>query len=98
MGFSGKNSGVGCHFLLQGILLIQGSDPGIEPAFPAWQEDSLPLSHIVFLMQAEFAQICWIALWSFLRVGLPLDAWVCFCFCRSRYAVLAGPFSLLSPG
>ena len=24
--FSGKNTGVGCHFLLQGILLIQGSN------------------------------------------------------------------------
>ena len=21
-------------------------DPGIEPAFPAWQSDSLPLSHL----------------------------------------------------
>ena len=26
--FPGKNSGMGCHFLLQGIFL----DPGIEPA------------------------------------------------------------------
>ena len=24
MGFPGKNSGVGCHFLLQGIFLTQG--------------------------------------------------------------------------
>ena len=30
MGFSGKNTGVGCHFLLQGNLL----DPGIKPASP----------------------------------------------------------------
>ena len=29
--FLGKNTGVGCHFLLQGDLL----DPGIEPASPA---------------------------------------------------------------
>ena len=28
--FSGKNTGVGCHFLLQGIFL----DPGIEPVSP----------------------------------------------------------------
>ena len=27
MGFSGKNTGAGCHFLLQGIFLTQGSNP-----------------------------------------------------------------------
>ena len=27
MGFPGKNTGVGCHFLLQGIFLTQGSNP-----------------------------------------------------------------------
>ena len=25
----GKNTGVGCHFLLQGIYLTQGSNPGL---------------------------------------------------------------------
>ena len=25
----GKNTGVGCHFLLQGIFLTQGSNPGL---------------------------------------------------------------------
>ena len=25
--FLGKNTGVGCHFLLQGVFLIQGSNP-----------------------------------------------------------------------
>ena len=29
--FPGKNTGVGCHFLLQGIF----PDPGIEPGSPA---------------------------------------------------------------
>ena len=29
--FPGKNTGVGCYFLLQGIFLSQGSNPGIEP-------------------------------------------------------------------
>ena len=29
--FPGKNTGVGCYFLLQGIFLTQGSNPGIEP-------------------------------------------------------------------
>ena len=27
MGFSSKNTGVGCYFLLQGIFLTQGSNP-----------------------------------------------------------------------
>ena len=27
--FSGKNTGVGCHFLLQGIFLTQGLNPGL---------------------------------------------------------------------
>ena len=29
MNFPGKNTGVGCHFLLQGIFPIQGSNPGL---------------------------------------------------------------------
>ena len=37
----GKNTGVGCHFLLQGILPTQGSDPGIEPRSPTLQADAL---------------------------------------------------------
>ena len=40
--FAGKNTGVGCHFLLQGIFPIQGSNPH----FLHWQVDSLPLSHL----------------------------------------------------
>ena len=39
--FPGKNTRVGCHFLLQGNL----PDPGIEPVSPASRVDSLPLSH-----------------------------------------------------
>ena len=34
----GKNTGVGCHFLLQGIFPTQGWNPRL----PAWQVDSLP--------------------------------------------------------
>jgi len=42
----GKNTGVGCHFLLRGGDL---PDPGIEPApleSPTLQADSLPLNHL----------------------------------------------------
>ena len=42
MRFPGKNTGVGCHFLLQGIFPTQGSNPGLL----LWQADSLLLSHL----------------------------------------------------
>ena len=35
------NTGVGCHFLLQGIFPCQGSNPSLL----RWQAGSLPLSH-----------------------------------------------------
>ena len=38
----GKNTGVGCHFLLQGIFLIQGSNPSLLYLLH-WQVGSLPL-------------------------------------------------------
>ena len=43
--FPGKNSGLGCHFLLQGIFLTQGLNPGLLHLLH-WQADSLPLSHL----------------------------------------------------
>ena len=39
--FPGKNSGVGCHFLLQGNFYIQG----LNLCLLQWQVDSLPLGH-----------------------------------------------------
>ena len=50
--FTGKNTGVGCHFLLQGNL----SKPGIELCL-LWllhrQADSLPLSHLGSIFMNE---------------------------------------------
>ena len=40
MDFPGKNSGVGCHFLLQGIFLIQGSNVRLLHLLH-WEADSL---------------------------------------------------------
>ena len=37
----GKNTGVGCHFLLQGIFLTQGSNPGLLHC----RQTLYPLSH-----------------------------------------------------
>ena len=41
----GKNTGVGCHFLLQGILPVQVLNPCLL-CLLLWQADSLPLSHL----------------------------------------------------
>ena len=40
--FLGKKTGMGCHFLLLGIFLTQGSNLPL----PHWQADSLLLSHL----------------------------------------------------
>ena len=40
--FPGRSTGVGCHFLLQGIFPTRGSNPGLLHLLH-WQADSLPL-------------------------------------------------------
>ena len=39
--FLGKSTGVGCHFLLQGIFLTEGSNPGL----PHYRQTLYHLSH-----------------------------------------------------
>ena len=43
--FPGKITGVGCHFILQGIFLAQGWNLHL-PGLLHWQADSLPLSQV----------------------------------------------------
>ena len=43
--FPGKNIGVGCNFLFQGIFLIQGLNPHLL-CLLNWQVYSLPLYHL----------------------------------------------------
>ena len=43
--FPGKRTGVGCHFLLQGIFLTQGLNPSVL-CLLHWLADSLPLNHL----------------------------------------------------
>ena len=47
VGFPGKNTGVGCRALLQGIFPTQGSNPSLL-CLLHWQVDSLLLSHLGF--------------------------------------------------
>ena len=53
--FPGKNIGVGCHFLLEGIFLMQGSNQ--RPVH--WQADSLLLSHQGNSRQRHWHDIFW---------------------------------------
>ena len=61
--FPDKNTGVSCHFLLQGIFL----DHGWNPCLLHWQTDSLPLNHqgstILKLLNVLF-------LWDLLPINL----------------------------
>ena len=43
--FSVRNTGMGCHFFLQGIFLTQGSSPHLLNLLH-WQVYSLPLHHL----------------------------------------------------
>ena len=43
--FPAKNTGVGCHFLLQEVFLTQGSNPCLLWLL-YWQADSWPLHHL----------------------------------------------------
>ena len=45
MEFSSKSTGVGCHFLLQGIFPTQGLNPRLQ-CLLHWQVDPLLLSHL----------------------------------------------------
>ena len=53
--FPGKNTGVGCHFLLQGIFPAQGLNP--RPL--VWQVDSLQLSHQGSPLNSTVLGITW---------------------------------------
>ena len=43
--YPSNNTGVGCHFLLQGIFLTHGLNP-CPLQLQRWRVDSLPLSHL----------------------------------------------------
>ena len=61
--FPGKSTGASCHFLLQGIF----QNPVIKSTSPAWQTDSLPLSHQGSPKQVVGnLQIILISLWTML--------------------------------
>ena len=79
--FLGKNAGVGCHFLLQGIFLTQGSNPLLLHLLH-WQADSSLKHHLgIPWVSASRHQtpgpsalrsMVWHAEWPF-RLSLPIS-------------------------
>ena len=61
LGFPGKNTGGGCHFLLQWGL----PDPGIKPMSPALQVNALPWSCCMLILSPNT-----FALWFVLKIVL----------------------------
>ena len=59
--FSGKNTGVGCHFLIQGIFLTRGLKPHLLSLLH-WKVDSLLLSHLgsPCLHEASLNFVSWV--------------------------------------
>ena len=85
--FPSKNTGVGCHLLLQGIFPIQGSNPGLLH----WQVDSLSLSHRKVnladsnsqqYINSKYNVCCGFVIYSFYYVELCS---FCSCFLESFY-------------
>ena len=58
--FPGKNTGVGCHFLLKGSFLTQGSNMHLW-CLLHWQANSLPLCHLespIFSTSGDNTLLC----------------------------------------
>ena len=79
--FPGKNTGAGCHFLLQGIVLTQGLNLRLLQLLH-WQVDSLPLAPPGKPMRT---------VWSFikiLKIELPYDPAIPFLGIYPEEAIL----------
>ena len=87
--FPGENTGVGCHFLPQGILLTQGSNPHLLH----WQKNSLPRSPeysstvSLFLACSLDASLCMPAIVLFEVLYCKIKMFF-FNFCVSIFNVL----------
>ena len=76
--FPHKNTGVGCHFLLQAIFQTQGSPASLVA--PALQADSLPLRHwLPFKCTTSSKFLCC----DLLRVGSGLPEGFSQCSCST---------------
>ena len=78
MGFPRQEYWKGCHFLLQGIFLTQGSNP-CPLHLLHWKADSLPLSHQGSLVKNSKDTIIvyplgpkWSCMWISWETGVPM--------------------------
>ena len=76
--FPGRNTGMSCHFLLQGTFLTQGLNTYLLPLLH-WQADSLPLHHLGspgFLNTWYYFMSLRVGLiWGFLCPLAPISKW-----------------------
>ena len=84
--FPGKNTGVGCHFLLQGIFPTQG----LNPCLLHWQLDSLPLCRQLVGWQVGVGEKCVLShsscVWVFATPwAIALQAPLSMGFSRQEY-------------
>ena len=79
MGFSGKNTGVGCHALLQGIFPIQGLNSRLL-CHLHWQAGSFPLASPGKPKTHGAQTQIWLC-WASININLGEDTWpYIFCF------------------
>ena len=83
--FPGKNTGVGCHFHLQGIFLTQGSNSGLLH----WQAGCLLLSHLgsplnYYKPSELFSKV---VTWLFCKLKTQFLRKKCvyICFCNEKH-------------
>ena len=70
MDFPGKNTGEGCHFLLQGIFATQGSNPCLLYLLH-WQADPLPL-HSLGCPKQSYINVHYLQYWSSVYLNIYL--------------------------
>ena len=69
--FPGKNTGLDCHYPLQGIFQTQGANPCLQHLLH-WQADALPLNHLGSLRvqsQTHIYVMTWLFLFISVRIG-----------------------------
>ena len=88
----GKNTGVGCHFLLQGIFLIQGSNPGLlhcrQMLYPRSHKRSPRCLETMSLKKIVSFQLpigLWITIWSHIKC---ISSWVHFYMALRKVVIL----------
>ena len=88
----GKNTGVGCHFLLQGIFLTQGSNPGLlhcrKMLFPRTHKGSprcLETMSVMKIVSFQLPSGLWITLWRHIKC---ISSWVHFHMALKKVVIL----------